>query len=167
MSWAKRHRFLVLWPSDWADFISSSATLGTQEYKIMRRAMGKGLKRNASCLFKEAGAVVLAPAVGGACVSGVHLEPVSQRQLNKEVVAGVARLLCEDCRLPDEFLLGAYKRILDSTICSLKPPKPRVSERVTFVAAVLRRVAPSTSIKRKRLQKKRVTFAEVVTYIGE
>ena len=165
MSWSRRHRFLVLRPSDWAEFVSTSATLSAEGYRVMRRAIGKGLKRNASRLYQEAGAVVLAPAVGGAEVDGVHLVAVAQRQLNREVAAGVARLLCNECRLPDDFLLGAYKRILDDTICSLRPQRPRVSERVAFVAAVLRRAAPEQSVKRKRVQRKHVTFAEGVTFM--
>ena len=165
MEWSSRHKFLVLRPSDWRDFQSNSATLSPAEYEDMRRVIGRGMKRKAGRLYREARAVVLAPRIPDTTLEGVHLARKSQRILNKEMVQGVGRLLCADCRLPEEFFLRAYKRILDGTICHLKPPVPQMSEAMALVTAVALTAAPQEQKRKKQKTSKKVTFKEEIVYI--
>ena len=109
--------------------------------------------------------MVLAPRIEDVQMRGVHYRKKTQAQLNQEMVQGVARLLCADCKLPEDFFLGRYKRILDDTICHIKPPAPIISERVQLVAAVVRTAtSEKTSVKRRKAGK-HVTFNDEIVYI--
>ena len=118
---------MVIRPSDWAEFQSSRALLSAAEYRRVRRLAGRGLKRNAATLYREAGAVVVAPKVESTAVEGVHLAPASQAQYNAQVVRGIARVLCRDCRLPQLYLKCLYRSILEDTVCQLRPPQVRMT----------------------------------------
>ena len=120
--WSQHHRFLIIRPSDWADFHSSRAIVSAVDYRRVRRLIGRGLKRHAARFYKEAGAVVVAPRVECTTVEGVHLAPASQAQYNAQVVQGVARMVCRDCKLPQLYLNRSYRNILGETLCHLRPP---------------------------------------------
>ena len=114
--------------------------------------------------------MVLAPRIEDVQMRGVHYRKKTQAQLNQEMVQGVARLLCADCKLPEDFFLGRYKRILDDTICHIKPPAPIISERVQLVAAVVAAAtsaaaATSETGRKRRKMEKHVTFKEEVDII--
>ena len=163
MWWNKTHRYLVLRPSDWSNYVSSMASLSPKEWREMRRDMGLGLKRKAGRFFREAGAIILAPNLDKPKISGVHLAPVSQRQFNNEVRHGVARILCRECKLPDEFILPAFKNILGKTICKLRPKQSYTREESIIRAAI----TMGGSLKRQKTTKsyKKVSFNEIVEYI--
>ena len=113
-------------------------------------------------MLKEVGGVILAPRVEDTAINGVHLAPTSQPQYNKQVVTGVARLLCRECGLPSFYLKQRYWNILGSTMCSIKPPKVRLT-----VPEVIKKVGDEALRKERRRQKRlanerhsrRVTFS--------
>ena len=155
--WYGHHRFLVLRPNDWADFVSNRATMTAEEYREVRREVDRGFKRKAAKLYAQARAVVFAPWVDQVHLSGVHLGAVQQQQFNRQVVAAAARLICADCALPQDYLASRHTNILQcTTICHLKPPVSCNME--TIVRKWRQRLVKEEKDKRRGSTKKRVPF---------
>ena len=109
----KKHKWLVVCPSDWGSFGEGTGLQDSDKYRQARRKASIGLNRKQKKLYGEYNIVLLKPRIEHADRVGIHIRNHSLEEYNYLVWGAVCKLLCTSCKFTEDFIKEEHDNIMD------------------------------------------------------
>ena len=113
--WDPEHRFVVPVLPDWGTFQQHRPnSISSEEYRKTRSRINKVLKEKAIKFWVNHKALIISPHMENIIFEGVHLSERDQVKFNKQIVQGVAKVICDSCALNESDKKESLKLVLKS-----------------------------------------------------
>ena len=109
------HYFIILPPLDFIDYTHRQGLIPRHVYESVRKSAKYGLLMNRKHLFDDARALVCFTQVRSV---GFKLNPINQLKYNNKLFHCIARVLCNDCKLPSRWNDTVHRDMMRGGVCA-------------------------------------------------